>query len=64
MSYKQRPRLQRVDVPPNVVELAFRRTEFALYGVYRFNHTLREALANAWLQGLYDMQDAMESKAP
>lgn len=56
-------RYERVDVPPQFVDLAKRRTSF-LFHVMRFGEQpMHTVLASAYLQGLGDAADALENKA-
>lgn len=62
MAPRPRPMYERVDVPPQFVDLAERRTEFLFHVMNYGNQPMRLVLASAYLQGLGDAADAIEAR--
>lgn len=60
MGRRATPRMERIDVPEPLFDLARRRTAFAAELAVHFDRPLREALASAWLQGLSDAIDVLQ----
>ena len=60
---KQKPIVERIDVPHRFIDLAQRRTEFLFRIMTWEDATMRRVLASAYLQGLGDAADALDAKA-
>ncbi len=52
-------RVEAFNVPPGVVDLARRRTEFLLNRIVNWDMPIKQALANSYVQGMNDAMDVL-----
>lgn len=59
---RKRPMYEQIDVPPQFIDLARRRTEFLFRVMTYGDQPMKIVLASAYLQGLGDAADALEKR--
>lgn len=62
MAPRSVPRYETVDIPAKFMELAQRRTQYLFQVMTWGDKPMRIVLASAYLQGINDAADAMDSK--